>query len=52
MPITFFGKQSVIHKEFMPEGRTDSSAFYIDIIRSLMKQISRVRPQFQAFLVA
>jgi hypothetical protein len=38
----------VIHKEFVPEGQTVNSAFYIEFIGRLFKRISWVRPQFQA----
>jgi histone-lysine N-methyltransferase SETMAR len=38
----------VIHKEFVPEGQTVSSAFYVDVIERLLKGISRVKPQFRA----
>jgi hypothetical protein len=48
MLITFFGKQGVIHKEFVPEGQTVNSLFYVDVIGRLLKRISRVRPQFRA----
>jgi hypothetical protein len=43
-----FLTNSVMHKECVSEGRADSSAFYAEVIRRLMKRISRVRPQFEA----
>jgi hypothetical protein len=48
MLITFFVKQGVIHKEFVSEGQTVDSDFYVDVIERLLKRISRVRPQFRA----
>jgi histone-lysine N-methyltransferase SETMAR len=48
MLITFFDKQVVIHKEFVPEGHTVNSAFYVEVIGRLIERISRVRPQFRA----
>jgi hypothetical protein len=48
MLIIFFGKLGVIHKEFVPEGQTVNTAFYIEVIGRLLKRISRVRPQFRA----
>jgi hypothetical protein len=48
MLIIFFDKQGVIHKQFVPVGQIVNSAFYIDVIRRLLKRISRVRPQFRA----
>jgi hypothetical protein len=32
MLITFFNKQAVIHKEFVPEGQIVNSAFYVEVI--------------------
>jgi hypothetical protein len=43
-----FGKQDVIHKEFVPEGQRVNSAFCVGVIGRLLKRISRVRPQFRA----
>jgi hypothetical protein len=40
MLITFFDQQSVIHKEFVPEGQRVNSAFYIEVIGRLLKLIS------------
>jgi hypothetical protein len=34
------------HKESVPEGRADNSAFYVEVIGKLLKRISRARPQF------
>jgi hypothetical protein len=48
MLITFVDKRGVIHKEFVPEGQTVNSAFYVGVIGRLLKRISRVRPQFRA----
>jgi transposase len=42
--ITFFDKQVVIHKQFVPEEHTVNSAFYVKIIR----KITWLRPQFRA----
>jgi hypothetical protein len=38
--ITFVDKQGVIHKEFVPEGQTVNSAFYVEVIGRLLKRIS------------
>jgi histone-lysine N-methyltransferase SETMAR len=48
MLITFFDKQGVFFKEFVPEGQTVNSAFHVEVIRRLLKRISWVRPQFRA----
>jgi hypothetical protein len=47
MLITFFDKYDAIHEEFVPEGQTVNSAFYVEVIGRLLKRISRVRPQFR-----
>jgi hypothetical protein len=36
MQITFFDKQGVIHKEFVPEGQTINSVFYAEVIGRLL----------------
>jgi uncharacterized membrane protein YccF (DUF307 family) len=36
----------VILKEFVPEGQTVNTAFYVEVIGRLLKRISWVRPQF------
>jgi hypothetical protein len=46
MLTTIFDKRC-IHKEFVPEGLTVSSASYVEVIGGLLKHISRVRPQFR-----
>jgi hypothetical protein len=38
----------VIHEDFVPEGLTVNSAFYVEVIGRLLKRISRARPQFRA----
>jgi hypothetical protein len=38
----------VIHKESVHEGHRVNSAFYVEVIESLLKRIFLVRPQFQA----
>jgi hypothetical protein len=40
MLITFFDKQGVIHKEFVPERQIVNSAFYVEVIGRLLKRIS------------
>jgi hypothetical protein len=48
MLITFFDKNGVIHKEFVPDRSRDNSAFYIEVIRRLLKCISQVRPHISS----
>jgi hypothetical protein len=40
----FFGSQGVVHKEFVPEGKTVNAEFYKALIDRLLKRIHRVRP--------
>jgi histone-lysine N-methyltransferase SETMAR len=42
--ILFFDSQSVVHKEFVPEGRTRNAEFYIGVMDRLLKRILRVHP--------
>jgi histone-lysine N-methyltransferase SETMAR len=37
----------VIHKEFVPERQRVNSAFYVEVIGTLLKCIFRVRPKFR-----
>jgi hypothetical protein len=40
MLITFFDKQGVNHKEFLPEGQAVNCAFYVEFIGKFLKRIS------------
>ena len=40
----FFKSQGVVHKEFMPEGKTVSAEFYKGVMDRLLKHFQRVRP--------
>jgi histone-lysine N-methyltransferase SETMAR len=44
MLIIFFDSKSVVHKEFVSEGKTVNVEFYIGVTVSLLKRIQRVRP--------
>ena len=44
MLIIFFESQGVLHKEFVPEGKTVNSEFYKGVMDRLLKRIQRVRP--------
>ena len=44
MLIIFFDSQVVLHKEFVPEGKTVNSEFYKGVMDRLLKRIQRVRP--------
>ena len=40
----FFDSQGVVHKEFIPEGKTVNAEFYAGVIDGLLMHIHRVRP--------
>jgi len=44
MLIIFFDSQGVLHKEFVPEGKTVNAEFYKGVMVRLLKRIQRVRP--------
>jgi hypothetical protein len=44
MLIIFFDSQGVVHKEFVPEGKTVNAEFYKGVMDCLLKRIQRVRP--------
>jgi len=44
MLIKIFDSQGVVHKEFVPEGKTVKAEFYKGVMDRLLKRIQRVRP--------
>jgi hypothetical protein len=42
--IIFLDSQGVVHKEFLPEGKTINAEFYKGVMDRLLKRIQRVRP--------
>jgi len=42
--IIFVDSQGVVHKEFVPEGKTVNTDFYKGVMDCLLKRIKRVRP--------
>jgi hypothetical protein len=44
MSIIFFDSQGVVHKEFVPEGKTVNAEFYKGVMDRLLKRIQSVRP--------
>jgi len=45
MIITFFDIKGIVHKEFVPTGRTVNSRFDCDILWRLREKVRRHRPQ-------
>jgi hypothetical protein len=39
MLITFFDSQGIVHKEFVPEGKTVNAEFYKGVMDRLLKRI-------------
>uniref|UniRef100_A0A493U176 Histone-lysine N-methyltransferase SETMAR n=3 Tax=Anas TaxID=8835 RepID=A0A493U176_ANAPP len=50
MLICFFDRYGVIHKEFVPPGRTVNAVFYMEVLTRLRKRIACVRPHKVATL--
>jgi transposase len=44
MLTNFFDSLGVVHKEFVPEGKTVNAEFYKGVMDRLLKRIQRVRP--------
>jgi hypothetical protein len=44
MLINFFDSQGVVHKEFVPEGKTVNAEFYKRVMARPLKRIHWVRP--------
>ncbi len=45
MLISFFDSKGVIHHQYVPESQTMNSTFYVQVLDSLCKHITRVRPE-------
>lgn len=45
MLICFFDKTGIVHREFIPQGQTVTSVFYIEVLKRLCQRVSRVRPE-------
>ncbi|UYV70307.1 hypothetical protein LAZ67_7002482 [Cordylochernes scorpioides] len=43
MIIVFFDIRGIVHCEFVPQGQTVNSVFYLEVLRRLKRRISRVR---------
>ena len=44
MLICFFDQKGIVHKEFVPPGRTVNAAFYVEVLRRLRENVRRKRP--------
>jgi len=44
MLINFFGSHGIVHKEFVPEGKTGYAEFYKGVMDRLLKHIRWVHP--------
>ena len=41
----FFYSKGVVHKEFVPPGRTVNATFYVEALKRLKKRVVGVRPE-------
>lgn len=48
MLITFYDSKGIVHKEFVPQGRTVNGEYYLGVLDRLWKRIGRVRPEYPA----
>ena len=46
--ITFYDYKGIIHKEFVPPGKTVNDVYYLGVTKRLLARIRRVRPEFRA----
>ncbi|GFT71294.1 mariner Mos1 transposase [Trichonephila clavipes] len=46
MLIAFFDSKGLTHKEFLPQNTTLNAAAYAEVVKSLLKRMSRVRPEY------
>lgn len=47
--ITFFDSRGIIHKKFVPEGRTVNSKYYLEILKRLLARIKQMKPDLGHF---
>lgn len=43
MLIVFFDARGIVHFEFVPQGQTVNSAFYLEVLKRLKRRVARVR---------
>ena len=43
--LCFFDQEWIVHREFVPPGMTVSADFYCDVLRRLLENVRRKRPQ-------
>lgn len=45
MLIVFFDKRGIVHSEFVPQGQTVNSHFYLEVLKRLQSRVKRVRKE-------
>jgi hypothetical protein len=43
----FFDSKGIIHQEFLPEGQTVNSDYYLGVLNRLWARILRIRPEYR-----
>jgi hypothetical protein len=47
MLVTFFDRQEIIHKEFVPPSQMVNKEYYVEVLSYLVQRICQERPQFR-----
>ena len=45
--ITFYDSKGIIHKEFVPPGKTVNAVYYLGVMKRLLARIRRMRPEYR-----
>ena len=45
--ITFYDSKGIIHKEFVPPGKTVDAVYFLGVMKRLLAGIRRVRPEYR-----
>ena len=45
--ITFYDSKGIIHKGFVPPGKTVNAVYYLGVMKRLLTRIHRVRPEYR-----
>lgn len=45
--ICFYDSKGIIHREFVPPGKTIDALFYVEVLKRLVHRIRRIRPEYR-----